>query len=78
MGESWLRILNPVNGYNVELGFDAVREWSDDPSFRDGLRHGMLLLKAQIILDPHKCRVEPLTESLLSEALKREPGRRLL
>ncbi len=72
----WFRIENPINGYSVSIGHDARREWTDDFSRRDGFRRGTIILKVQVVLRDGKSHVEPLTDSLLTEAMKRVPGQR--
>lgn len=74
--DKWFRISNPTNGYFVKIGHDAKREWADDFSRQDGIKRGTIVLKAQIILRDGKSHVEPLTDSLLTEAIKRTPDRR--
>lgn len=74
--DGWFRVYNQVNGYGVRIGHDAKREWMDDFSCNDGLSRGVLVLKAQVILRDGNSYVEPLTDSLLSEAMKRIPDER--
>ena len=66
---------NP-NGYFVIIGHDARREWVDDFSRQDGFKRGMIMLKAQVILRDGGSRTEPLTDSALTESMKRVPDRR--
>ena len=73
--EKWFRVSNP-NGYFVIIGHDARREWVDDFSKQDGFRRGTIMLKAQIILRDGNSRTEPLTDSLLTEAMKRVSDQR--
>ena len=68
---SWFRIQNPINKYNVTVGHDARREWVNDVSRQDGIKRGTIILKAQIILRDGNSHVEPLTDTLLTEAMKR-------
>ena len=74
------KIQNPVNGYWVCIGHDARREWTDDFSKQDGLTRGIILLKAQITLshtpEGKVSQVEPMTDSMLSEAMKRTADQR--
>lgn len=74
--EKWFRISNPSNGYFVKVGHDAKREWVDDFSRHDGIKSGTILLKAQITLRGCNSRVDPLTDALMVEALKKASGRR--
>lgn len=74
--ERWFRIHNASNGYNATIGHDARREWTDDFSRQDGFKRGTIMLKAQITLRDMSSKVEPLTDSLLTEAMKRVPDRR--
>lgn len=74
--DDWFRISNPINGYFVRVGHDAKREWDDDFSRQDGIRRGIIILKAQITLRDGTSIVEPLTDSLLSKAMKRMPDPR--
>ena len=73
--EKWFRVSNP-NGYFVIIGHDARREWVDDFSKQDGFRRGTIMLKAQIILRDGNSRTEPLTDSLLTEAMARVSDQR--
>ena len=74
--EKWFKVSNPVNGYVVIIGHDARREWIDDFSKQDGFKRGTIVLKAQVILQDGESRTEPLTDSALTEALKRVPDER--
>lgn len=74
--DRFFRIYNPINCYNVTIGHDARREWVDDYSKQDGLKWGTIMLKAQVILKDGSSHVEPLTDSLLTEAMKRRPDQR--
>lgn len=74
--DGWFHIYNQVNGYGVRIGHDARREWMDDFSRNDGLSRGVLILKAQVVLRDGNSYVEPLTDSLLSEVMKRSPDAR--
>lgn len=73
--DKWFKISNP-NGYFVIIGHDVRREWVDDFSMQDGLNRGMIMLKVQVILRDGRSRIEPLTDSALTEAMKRMPDRR--
>lgn len=77
IAEKWFRIHNPGNGYNVTIAHDARREWMDDFSKRDEIRRGTIVLKAQITLRDGNSTVDPLTDSQLTEAMKRNPDQRL-
>ena len=72
----WFRMENPGNSYNVTIGHDARREWADDFSKQDGIKRGTIVLKAQIVLRDGNSHVEPLTDSLLTEAMRRMPDQR--
>lgn len=72
----WFRIKNHGNGYFVIIGRDAIREWVDDFSKQDGLKRGTIVLKVQITLRDGDSHPEPLTDSMLAEAMKRDPERR--
>lgn len=74
--ERWFRIENSINHYDVIIGHDARREWVDDFSRQDGFNRGTIILKAQIILRDGSSHVEPLTDTLLTEAMKRVPDQR--
>ncbi|MGH9907550.1 MAG: hypothetical protein ACRD8U_18425, partial [Pyrinomonadaceae bacterium] len=58
--ESKFGISHP-NGYFVDIGHDARREWVDDFSKQDSLKRGTILLKVQITLLDGERKVEPLT-----------------
>lgn len=73
--DKWFRVSN-ANGYFVIIGHDARREWVDDFSTQDGFKRGTVLLKAQIVLRDGNSHVEPLTDSMLTEAMKRVPDQR--
>ena len=74
--EKSFTVSNPVNGYSVIIGNDARREWMDDFSRQDEFKRGTIMLKAQIILRDGNSRTEPLTDSLLTEAMKRVADQR--
>lgn len=74
--DKWFRIYNSGNGYSVTIGHDARREWMDDFSKQGDLRRGTILLKAQVVLRDGYSFVEPLTDSLITEAMKRQPDQR--
>ncbi|MGH8719866.1 MAG: hypothetical protein ACREV0_13140 [Burkholderiales bacterium] len=76
INERWFRIHNPINDYFVKIGHDARREWVDDFSKQGGFKRGTILLKAQITLLDADNHVEPLTDSMLTEAMKRTPETR--
>lgn len=73
--DKWFKVSNS-NGYFVIIGHDVRREWVDDFSKRDGFKRGTILLKAQIVLHDGNSRIEPLTDSMLTEAMKRVPDHR--
>lgn len=73
--KDWFKINNP-NGYFAHIGHDARREWTDDFSRQDGFKRGTIILKGQVILRDGRSYVEPLTDSLLTEAMKRVPDQR--
>ncbi len=73
--DRWFKVSNQ-NGYFVIIGHDARREWADDFSTQDGIKRGTVLLKAQVVLHDGNSRVEPLTDSMLTEAMKRVPDKR--
>ena len=74
--KKWFRILNPINGVVVHIGRDALRGWDDDYSIQDGMRRGKITLKGEITLRDGRSDFEPLTEILLTEALRRTPDLR--
>lgn len=76
ISSQWFRIYNPINSYIVTIAHDARREWVDDVSIQDGLKRGRILLKAQITLRDETSDVDPLTDSQLTEAMRRVPDRR--
>ncbi len=77
INERWFRLQeSAINGYYVTIGHDARREWMDDYSKQDGFKRGTIMLKAQITLRDGNSNVEPLTDTLLTEAMKRVPDRR--
>jgi len=69
--EKWFKVSNSLTGYFVTIGHDARREWVDDFSKQDEFKRGTIMLKAQVILQDGSSRTEPLTDSLLTEAMKR-------
>ena len=74
--KDWFKIENPSNGYNVAIGHDARREWANDFSRQDGFQRGTIILKAQVILRDGYVDVEQLTDSLLTEAMKKVSDQR--
>lgn len=74
--DEWFKIRGISTPYTVSIGLDALREWMDNFSKQDGTKRGTIMLKAQITLRDGDSRVEPLTDTLLTEAMKRTPERR--
>lgn len=74
--DRWFKIHNPANGYSATIGHDARREWTDDFSKQDGIKRGTIVLTAQISLRDRESHVEPLTDNLLTEAMKRKADQR--
>lgn len=76
INNQYFRVHNPLNGYDATIGHDARREWIDDLSIQDGLKHGIIILKAQIILKDSQSYVEPLTDAFLAKAMARHADHR--
>lgn len=60
VGDDGVTIRNPRTHHRPILAFDQIREFMTDPlRDSDGLKHGFLHLKVQLILTGQAVRAEP-------------------